>query len=105
VAVRVYDQYLSKHAEDMNPLLFGDRGGVPDGPATQKVKNWSPPDMRPIGKPGAPAESGGGLGGGGGAGEAAGEGAAAEGAGAAAEGAGAGAAIGEAAELLPLLAL
>lgn len=47
VAGRVYDQYLVKHAEDMSPLLFGDRGGVADGPATHRVKQWSPADFKP----------------------------------------------------------
>lgn len=47
VAEQVYDRYLSKHAEDMSPLLFGDRGGVEDGPATHRVKTWSPADFNP----------------------------------------------------------
>jgi hypothetical protein len=58
VAARVYDQYLVKHAEDMNPLLFGDRGGIGDGPATQKVKNWAPADLKPAGGPGVENEPG-----------------------------------------------
>lgn len=50
IANQVYDTYLHKHAEDMSPLLFGDRGGVEDGPATNKVKTWAPADFKP-GKP------------------------------------------------------
>ncbi len=109
VAFQAYETYLSKHAEDMSPLLFGDRGNVEDGPLTHKVKTWSPPDVKPPGAPGGGSGSEGGGGGGlpkmlpGGAGTAAEEGAA--GAAGAGEAAGAGAALGEAAELLPLLAL
>lgn len=93
VASRVYDQYLSKQAEDVNPLLYGDRAAVGDGPLSGPLKNWSPKDMKPSrppippdggGMPGAPK-----LPAGGGAGGAGGEGAVA----------------GEAGELLPLLAL
>jgi hypothetical protein len=103
VASRVYDKYLIKHAEDMNPLLFGDRGNVPDGPATNKVKTWSPPDLKP-GKDSQGTEDGGSSGpGGDGPGlpmlpKLPGAAAEAEGVGAAAEAAGA-------ARLLPLLAL
>lgn len=66
VASRVYDEYLVKHAEDMSPLLFGDRGGVADGPATEKVKNWSPPDFEPQKPSGDGTEDNGGNKGGGG---------------------------------------
>lgn len=59
VARQVYKTYLHKHAEDMSPLLFGDRGHVPDGPATDKVKNWSPPDIKPVdGAPSIPEGGG-----------------------------------------------
>lgn len=108
VAHRVYDQYLVKHAEDMSPLLFGDRGGVPDGPATHKVKTWAPEDLKPGGGEDSSGSGGGGgmpnipkmptklpkIPGMGGAGM-----------GEAAAGAGAVAELGEAAQLLPLLAL
>lgn len=106
VAQRAYDTYLAKHAEDVNPLLYGDRAPVGDGPISGPLKNWSPADMKPPKLPGMPGGGGapkppgaGGAGGAGGAPElpAAGEGAA--GAGELAAGAG------EAAELLPLLAL
>lgn len=104
IAERVYEQYLSKHAEDVNPLLYGDRAPVGDGPISGPLKNWSPADMKPPKLPGTP---GGGTGttpprpttpptSGAPALPAAGEGAAA---GELAAGAG------EAAELLPLLAL
>lgn len=103
VAQKVYDTYLSKHAEDVNPLLFGDRGTVGDGPISGPIKNWSPAEMKPPkglpgGSGGAPKPPGmpGGAGGSGAAGEAAGE----AGAGELAAGGGA-----SAAELLPLLAL
>lgn len=109
VAEKVYDQYLSKHAEDMSPLLFGDRGDVPDGPATHKVKTWSPPNLQPP-SPGGGAEGGGGGGGpkkpmglpGAGIGTAAEEAAAGA---ATAEGAGLAAEMAGAARMLPLLAL
>jgi len=111
VAEQVFDQYLHKHAEDMNPLLFGDRANVPDGPATQKVKNWSPQDFKP-GQSGGESGSDGGDGGGGGGGgpkvlspSKILPGKAVPELPAAAEGAGAAATVGEAAELLPLLAL
>lgn len=117
VANRVYDQYLVKHAEDMNPLLFGDRGGVADGPATHRVKTWAPEDLKPGGDSGGPDKNDGMPnipkipklpkfpgGGGAAAGEAAGIGGGG-GAGGAAAGAGMAAELGEAAELLPLLAL
>lgn len=107
VASQVYRQYLHKHAEDMSPLLFGDRADVADGPATNKVKSWSPPDIKPKGPGGSGGSGEGGGGGlpsipglpGAGGGAAAGE---AAGAGEAAAG---GAALGEAEALLPLLAL
>jgi len=123
VARQVYDRYLHKHAEDMSPLLFGDRGGVNDGPLTHTVKTWSPPDIKPVNKAPSIPDGGGDDGGdgkddgGGGVpnllnrapipnlltrAPGAGAGAGAAGAG---EAAGAGAAVGEAAELLPLLAL
>lgn len=106
VASQAYETYLHKHAEDMSPLLFGDRGNVEDGPLTHKVKTWSPPDVKSTTPGEIPGGGGGGmpkLPGGGGMAPAAEEGAgAAAGAG---EAAGAGAAVGEAAELLPLLAL
>ncbi len=73
VARQVYQQYLHKHAEDMSPLLFGDRGSTPDGPATDKVKTWSPPDIKPVNQvppgeedPGGPGDGGPGGGGSGG---------------------------------------
>lgn len=47
VAQQVYDTYLSKHAEDVNPLLYGDRGAVGDGPLSGPLKNWSPADFKP----------------------------------------------------------
>lgn len=108
IATAVVRRYL-KTAEDLSPLLYGDRSNTPDGPLTQKVKNWSPPDLTSLPKgPQGPGEGsqdsgegeGGGEGGGGGAegaGEAAGEGAAGE--------AGAAGVAGEAAELAPLLLL
>lgn len=69
VARQAYDKYLRKHAEDMSPLLFGDRGSVPDGPATDKVKTWAPPDIKPIDRQAPaqnpPGEDGDGEGGGG----------------------------------------
>lgn len=103
VAQQVYDRYLTKHADDVNPLLYGDRGPVADGPITNTVKNWSPTDMKAPKLPGAPGGSGAGPSGG-----TPGAGAPktpgmpelpAAGAGELAAGAG------EAAELLPLLAL
>lgn len=100
IARTVVARYL-KTAEDLSPLLYGDRGNsAPDGPLTKSVKEWSPPDLpgksqqqpsgpdRPELPPGeGPAEVNPG-----------GDGAAA------AEG-GEAAGAGEAAELLPLLAL
>jgi hypothetical protein len=63
VARQVYDQYLHKHAEDMSPLLFGDRGSAPDGPATNMVKDWRPPDIKPVNKaPSIPDDGGDGEG-------------------------------------------
>jgi hypothetical protein len=109
VAFQVMARYLTKKAEDLSPLLYGDRGAVPDGPITDAVKKWQPPDPK---LPGAPKGGGGGtenMGGmpggpkGGpkalmGGGEAAGAAGAGEAAGAAAMGA-------EVAELAPLLLL
>lgn len=89
IAQRVYDAYLSKHAEDANPLLYGDRGPVADGPITDAIKNWSPSDLKPP-KPPAPGGTPAAPPGVGGAGGSAGELAAGESA---------------APELLPLLAL
>lgn len=100
IAQQVYDTYLHKHAEDVNPLLYGDRAPVGDGPISGPLKHWSPADMKgpkppvpgggsPIPpKPTTPPTVGG----------AAGEGAAGE----LAAGAGEGAAAGE---LLPMLLL
>jgi hypothetical protein len=98
VAQQVYDTYLSKHAEDVNPLLYGDRPPVGDGPISGPIKNWTPPDMKPPGSGGTPKLPGGGTGGAGGAAKGIGAGEA----GAAGELAAGGEA---AAELLPLLAL
>jgi hypothetical protein len=108
VAFQVMSRYLSKQAEDLSPLLYGDRGAVPDGPVTDAVKKWQPPDPK---VPGAPKGGGTGTeapGGGGGmpggpkalmgGGEAAGAAGAGEAAGAATMGA-------EVAELAPLLLL
>jgi hypothetical protein len=61
VASRVYSQYLHKHAEDMNPLLFGDRGSATDGPVTDAVKKWSPADLKPGKKGDGKEDEGGGL--------------------------------------------
>lgn len=122
VADQVLDRYF-KTAEDLSPLLYGDRGDVADGPLTNKVKNWSPPNLP--GKSNPSSDGGGDDGGGGGddggdpqpetsdggppelspgtgaeAVEGGGEGAAAIGG--AGEAAGAGASV---ADLLPLLAL
>lgn len=110
VASQVYRQYLHKHAEDMSPLLFGDRADVADGPATNKVKSWSPPDIKPKGPGGSGGSGEGGGGGGGGLPSipglpGAGGGAAAGEAAGAGEAAAGGAALGEAEALLPLLAL
>lgn len=96
IAEKVYDTYLVKNAEDSGPLLYGDRGKVPDGPITNAIKNWSPAEAKPPGPHPPPAGRTPRLpeGAGGGAGEAA--------------GAAAGelpAAAGEAAELLPMLVL
>lgn len=108
VARQVVARYL-KTAEDLSPLLYGDRGdSAPDGPLTDAVKNWSPPDINrggggdspsgpsqpelPPGESQSEVEPGTDGGGGGAADAAAG----------AAEG---GEAAGGAAELLPLLAL
>lgn len=80
-----------KRAEDLSPLLYGDRGNVPDGPFTKKVKEYEP--KPPKGGSGAPTP--------GGAPAAAGEEAAAG-----AAGAGEAAALAEGAEALaPLLLL
>lgn len=100
VAQRAYDTYLSKHAEDVNPLLYGDRAPVGDGPISGPLKNWSPADMKPPKLPGAPKPPG--SGGGAPTAPPGAPAAAGEGAGAAGELA---AGAGEAAELLPLLAL
>jgi len=120
VASQAYETYLHKHAEDMSPLLFGDRGGVEDGPATNKVKTWAPADFKP-GRPGGGGTGQEGEGDDGGKGSEGGGmvppvvpglkrmlpggGAGAAGGAAAGEAAGAGTALAEAGELLPLLAL
>jgi hypothetical protein len=101
VAVQVVSRYLVT-AEDVSPLLFGDRGNVGDGPLTDAVKNWSPtmgpkPQQSKPGDNGDDGDDEGGEGGGaGGAADGAGEAAAAGEGAAGAEGA---------ADLLPLLAL
>lgn len=42
VASQVAARYY-KQAEDLSPLLYGDRGNVEDGPLTRAIKNWEPP--------------------------------------------------------------
>lgn len=54
VAIQTVARYL-KQAEDISPLLYGDRGSVADGPLTDKAKNWQPP------APGGSGGSGGGA--------------------------------------------
>jgi hypothetical protein len=59
VARQVVARYY-KQAEDLSPLLYGDRGNVPDGPFTKKVKEYEPkpPKMKAPGGGGAPAAAG-----------------------------------------------
>lgn len=56
VAEQVVARYY-KQAEDLSPLLYGDRGNVGDGPLTEKAKEWEPS--------GSGKKPGGGNGGGG----------------------------------------
>lgn len=79
VARQVVARYY-KQAEDLSPLLYGDRGHAQDGPFTKQVKEFEPPEPKGGKMPGMP-------GGGGAAGEAAAGGEAAGGAAAMAEGA------------------
>jgi hypothetical protein len=81
VAIQAVARYF-KQAEDISPLLYGDRGSVADGPLTDKAKSWEPPS--PGGSGGSSSGGGGGGSSSGGAGAA---GAAEEGAAGAAEGA------------------
>lgn len=48
VAFRVMAKYLTKQAEDLSPLLYGDRGDVHDGPLTHTVKTVEPPDPKKL---------------------------------------------------------
>lgn len=58
VALQVVARYY-KQAEDLSPLLYGDRGGVNDGPLTHQVKTWEPGGS---GKDSGDGSSGGGSG-------------------------------------------
>lgn len=51
IALQVMARYY-KQAEDLSPLLYGDRGDVNDGPFTHQVKTWEPFAQKPSGKPG-----------------------------------------------------
>lgn len=53
VALQVVARYF-KQAEDLSPLLYGDRGNVQDGPFTEKAKSWQPPDPKKLKAPSAP---------------------------------------------------
>lgn len=47
IAEHVYDTYLVRQGADVNPLLYGDRGSVGDGPLSGPLKHWSPADIKP----------------------------------------------------------
>lgn len=46
VAFQVVGRYY-KQAENLSPLLYGDRGNVTDGPLTKQIKDWQPPSPQP----------------------------------------------------------
>jgi hypothetical protein len=116
VANTVMARFLVQ-AEDVSPLLFGDRGTAADGPLSGPAKKWSPPDVDPSRIPGRGSggsgdggsddtDSDGDAGGAGGSGAGSGGAGGAGGAGEAAAGAGeAAGAAGEIGELAPLLLL
>lgn len=59
IAQRVEAQYLSKEADGGDPLTYGDRGHVADGPLTHSVKNYQPPSPDQLLSGGGAAPGGG----------------------------------------------